>query len=60
MAKTMKVPVLVFENIKETEILIEGLKLVPSKGSSYKKQLTYELIEELQKTNSIMAMTNEN
>ena len=60
MAKSMRVPVLVFESIQETEILLEGLKLVTSKGGSRKKQVTGHLMYEIQKINSTMAMTNKN
>ena len=60
MAKSMKVPVLVIESIQETEILLEGLNLVSSQGSSHKKFLTENLIEEVSKINSIIKMTNSN
>jgi hypothetical protein len=60
MAKSMRVPVLVFESMRETEILLEGLKLVTSKGGSHKKKVTGHLINEIQKINSTMAMTNKN
>tara|TARA_R100000458_G_scaffold49567_2_gene49225 strand:+ start:1198 stop:1380 length:183 start_codon:yes stop_codon:yes gene_type:complete len=60
MAKSMKVPVLVIENIKETEILLEGLSKVPSEGGSHKKFLTENLMEEISKINSIIKMTNSN
>ena len=60
MAKSMRVPVLVIESIRETEILLEGLKLVTSKGGSRKKQVTGHLMYEIQKINSTMAMTNKN
>ena len=60
MAKSMKVPVLVIENIQETEILLEGLSLVPSQGGSRKKSITGNLIDEISKINSIIKMTNTN
>tara|TARA_R100001082_G_scaffold106772_1_gene79954 strand:- start:1311 stop:1493 length:183 start_codon:yes stop_codon:yes gene_type:complete len=60
MAKSMKVPVLVIESIQETEILLEGLKLVPSEGGSHKKFLTGNLIDEITKINSTLRMTNKN
>ena len=60
MAKSMKVPVLVFESIQETEILLEGLKHVTSKGGSHKKEVTGHLMYEIQKINSTMAMPNKN
>ena len=62
MAKSMKVPVLVFEHIQETEILMEGLKYFTSRveKGSHKEELTKKLKEEIQKTNAVMAMVNIN
>ena len=60
MAKSMKVPVLVFENIKETEILLEGLNLVTAIGHSHKRKVIDELTKEIQNANSSMAMMNNN
>lgn len=60
MAKSMRVPVLVIESIQETEILLEGLKLVKSQGGSHKKFLVGNLIDEVSKINSIITMTNKN
>ena len=56
----MRVPVLVIESIQETEILLEGLKLVKSQGGSHKKFLVGNLIDEVSKINSTIRMTNKN
>tara|TARA_R100000742_G_C4268776_1_gene87181 strand:- start:1245 stop:1427 length:183 start_codon:yes stop_codon:yes gene_type:complete len=60
MAKSMKVPVLVIESIQETEILLEGLKLVTAQGGSHKKFLISNLLEEITRINSSMRMVNKN
>ena len=64
MAKSMKVPVLVIESIQETEILLEGLKLLQndliSESGSHKKFLTGNLIDEISKINKTIRMTNKN
>lgn len=61
MAKSMKVPVLVFEHIQETEILMEGLKYVTSRveKGSHKEELT-KTKRRNSKTNAVMAMVNIN
>tara|TARA_R100001082_G_scaffold110886_2_gene92245 strand:- start:1675 stop:1857 length:183 start_codon:yes stop_codon:yes gene_type:complete len=60
MAKSMKVPVLVFEKIEETEVLLEGLELVTTNANWRKRKIVEQLKEELQGANYSMAMTNNN
>tara|TARA_Y100001938_G_C8007958_1_gene388390 strand:+ start:261 stop:443 length:183 start_codon:yes stop_codon:yes gene_type:complete len=60
MAKSMKVPVLVFEKIEETEVLLEGLELVTTDANWRKRKIVEQLKEELQGANYSMAMTNNN
>ena len=56
----MKVPVLVFEKIEETEVLLEGLELVTTNANWRKRKIVEQLKEELQGANYSMAMTNNN
>jgi len=60
MAKSMKVPVLVIESIQETEIILEGLKLVKAQGGSHKQFLIGNLLEEVTKINAGIRMVNKN
>ena len=60
MAKSMKVPVLVFEKIEETEVLLEGLELVTTDANWRKRKIVEQLKEELQGANYSMAMMNNN
>ena len=60
MAKSMNVPVLVFEKIEETEVLLEGLELVTTNANWRKRKIVEQLKEELQGANYSMAMTNNN
>ena len=60
MAKSMKVPGLVFEKIEETEVLLEGLELVTTNANWRKRKIVEQLKEELQGANYSMAMTNNN
>jgi hypothetical protein len=60
MAKSMKVPILVFEHIQEPLILLEGLDRVlkDTEPSSTEEQRALILLEELKKIQIIIEKTN--
>ena len=59
MAKSMKVPVLIFEHIQEPTVLLEGLNSVLARTEpSTKEDLVLLLIKELEQTIEIMEKTN--
>ena len=59
MAKSMKVPVLIFEHIQEPTVLLEGLNTILSRTDpSTKEDLILLLIKELEQTIEIMERTN--
>ena len=59
MAKSMKVPVLIFEHIQEPSVLLEGLHAILSgTDPSTKEDLILLLIKELKQTVEIMEKTN--
>tara|TARA_R110002051_G_scaffold5586_4_gene28574 strand:+ start:5043 stop:5228 length:186 start_codon:yes stop_codon:yes gene_type:complete len=59
MAKSMKVPVLIFEHIQEPTVLLEGLNTILSRTDpSTKEDLILLLIKELEQTVEIMEKTN--
>jgi len=59
MAKSMKVPVLIFEHIQEPTVLLEGLNTILSRTDpSTKEDLILLLIKELEQTIEIMEKTN--
>tara|TARA_R110000737_G_scaffold227956_3_gene242149 strand:- start:1573 stop:1764 length:192 start_codon:yes stop_codon:yes gene_type:complete len=62
MAKSMKVPVLIFEHIQEPSILLEALQkiLKKTKPISLKEDRILILIKELKKTIEIMKKSNIN
>ena len=62
MAKSMKVPVLIFEHIQEPSILLEGLQKILKKTEpiSLKEDRTLILIKELKKIIKIMKKSNIN
>ena len=60
MAKSMKVPVLIFEHIEEAKILLEGLKKVMDsvETQSFKANKVEDLINEVTKIYEIIEKTN--
>ena len=60
MAKSMKVPVLIFELIEEAKILLEGLKKVMDsvETQSFKANKVEDLINEVTKIYEIIEKTN--
>ena len=61
MAKSMKIPVLIFEHFKEPEALIEGLRAILLKlhwKKPTKEAMIKSLIKELEQTVEIMKRTN--
>ena len=60
MAKSMKVPVFIFEHIEESKILLEGLKKVMDsvETQSFKANKVEDLINEVTKIYEIIEKTN--
>lgn len=60
MAKSMKVPILVFEHIQEPLILLEGLDRVlkDTEPASTEEQRAITLVKELRKIQIIIEKTN--
>ena len=60
MAKSMKVPVLIFEHIQEAEIILEGLKKVmeQTETRSFKSNRVETLLNEVTKIYEIIEKTN--
>ena len=58
MAKSMKDPVLVFEKIEETEVLLEGLELVTTNANWRKRKIEEQFKEEIT-TNTLRVLLND-
>ena len=60
MAKSMKVPVLIFEHVEEAKIILEGLKKVMDsvETQSFKANKVEDLINEVTKIYEIIEKTN--
>ena len=60
MAKSMKVPVLIFEHVEEAKIILEGLKKVmgSTETQSFKSHKVEDLINEVTKIYEIIEKTN--
>jgi len=58
MAKSMKVPVLIFEHIEEAESIITGLESISRPKGLLKTKRLEDLIKEVSKIVQIMEKTN--